>query len=96
MWNSPIFGSDEKWLRKRDIVFAAATKAGRETSAVEVSLTVERALPNSGAESQQLLDELSHLAELGVQHFVMDFGHPQSTEPVLRFVEEVMAPLRRG
>jgi hypothetical protein len=53
-------------------------------------------LPNSGAESQQLLDELSHLAELGVQHFVMDFGHPQSTEPVLRFVEEVMAPLRRG
>jgi hypothetical protein len=26
----------------------------------------------------------------------MDFGHPQSTEPVLRFVEEVMAPLRRG
>jgi hypothetical protein len=26
----------------------------------------------------------------------MDFGHPQSTEPVLRFVEEVMVPLRRG
>ena len=53
-------------------------------------------LPNTDAESQQLFDEISHLAELGVQHFVMDFGHPQSTEPVLRFVEEVMAPLRRG
>jgi alkanesulfonate monooxygenase SsuD/methylene tetrahydromethanopterin reductase-like flavin-dependent oxidoreductase (luciferase family) len=96
MWNSPIFGSDEKWLKKRDIVFSSAVKAGRKPSDVEVSLTVERALPNSGAESQQLLDELSHLAELGVQHFVMDFGHPQCTEPVLRFVEEVMAPLRRG
>jgi transposase InsO family protein len=77
-------------------VFASAVKAGRATSDVEVSLTVERALPNTSAESQQLLDELSHLAELGVQHFVMDFGHPQTNEPVLRFVEEVMTPLRRG
>ena len=34
------------------------------------------------------------MADLGVQHFVMDFGNPKSTEPVLRFVEQVMAPLR--
>jgi hypothetical protein len=29
-----------------------------------------------------------------VHHVVMDFGHPRSTEPVLRFAEQVIAPLR--
>lgn len=31
---------------------------------------------------------------LGIVHAAADFGHPQSTEPVLRFVEQVMKPLR--
>jgi len=33
------------------------------------------------------------LRELDACHFVMDFGHPKSTEPVLRFVEQVMQPI---
>ena len=41
-----------------------------------------------------MLEHLAGLQSLGVEHFVMDFGHPQSTEPVMRFVEQVMTPLR--
>ena len=74
---------------------SSASAAGRDPAAIEVSTTLERALPESDAEAAELLEFLSHKVELGVQHFVMDFGHPQNTEPVLRFVEQVMAPLRR-
>jgi len=37
---------------------------------------------------------LRHLIELGVSHFVLDFGHPKSTEPVMRFIEQVIQPIR--
>jgi hypothetical protein len=29
-----------------------------------------------------------------VDHVVMDFGNPASTDPILRFAEQVIAPLR--
>ena len=93
MWNGR-FGTDDGWQRRLGIVHAAAEKAGRDPSAIEVTTTVERALPESDADSEQLVEHLGHMADLGVQHFVMDFGNPKSTEPVLRFVEQVMAPLR--
>lgn len=73
---------------------SAAAAAGRDPAEIEVSTTLERALPEDDAQATELLEFLSHKAELGVQHFVMDFGHPQTTEPVLRFVEQVMTPLR--
>ena len=95
MWNG-FFRKDEDWKRKLGIVQASAERAGRDPSSIEISTTVERALPETDEQSEKLLGELRHLQSLGVQHFVMDFGHPQSTEPVLRFVEQVMGPLRAG
>ena len=77
-------------------VHAAAEKAGRNPADIEISNTVERALPENDEQSEQWLELLRHRAAAGVRHFVLDFGHPQSTEPVLRFVEQVMTPLRRG
>jgi hypothetical protein len=59
-----------------------------------VSNTVEKALPETDAESEQLVELLRHRASLGISHVVMDFGNPTSTEPVLRFAEQVIAPLR--
>ena len=95
MWNALVSDSDEAGLsRKRDIVRASAEEAGRDPDEIEISLTVERALPESDTESESMLEHLAHLQSLGVEHFVMDFGHPQSTEPVMRFVEQVIAPLR--
>lgn len=93
MWNGFMRAEDD-WLRKRDIVHASAERAGRHPGDIEISLTLERKLPDTDAESAELRERLEHLVSLGVRHFVMDFGHPQSTEPVLRFVEQVMQPMR--
>ena len=95
-WNGSMRGTDDDWKRRLGIVRAAAEKAGRDPSAIEVSITLEKPLPETDADSAQLVDVLGHKIALGVQHFVMDFGHPPSAEPVHRFVEQVMAPLRAG
>jgi alkanesulfonate monooxygenase SsuD/methylene tetrahydromethanopterin reductase-like flavin-dependent oxidoreductase (luciferase family) len=90
MWNSSLQGNEARWIKKRDIVRASAEKAGRDPLSIEISLTIERSLPNSDHESQKFVEDLIRLYEIGVSHFVLDFGHPQTTEPVLRFVEQVM------
>jgi len=90
MWNSSLQGNEAQWIKKRDIVRASAENAGRDPLSIQISLTIERSLPNSDAESQKFVEDLTRLHEIGVSHFVMDFGHPQTTEPVLRFVEQVM------
>jgi alkanesulfonate monooxygenase SsuD/methylene tetrahydromethanopterin reductase-like flavin-dependent oxidoreductase (luciferase family) len=94
MWNGSMRPDEATWIRKRDIVWASAEAAGRNPADIEINLTVERALPENDAESEALVEHLARLAEIGVQHFTMDFGNPQSTEPIHRFVEQVMAPLR--
>ena len=89
MWNGS-FREDEAWKRRLGIVHASAERAGRKPSDIEVSTTIERALPESDADSEQWVELLQHKADFGVQHFVLDFGHPQSLDPVHRFVEQVM------
>lgn len=93
MWNS-FFRTDEDWSRKAGIVRTAAERAGRTMADIEISTTIECPLPETDAESEQLVARLGHLADLGVQHFVMDFGNPRATEPIQRFVEQVIRPLR--
>ena len=93
MWNGWMY-DEADWARKRDIVHRAAEHAGRNPADIEISLTVERALPGSDAESDALRERLEHLVALGIDHLVMDFGHPTSTEPVLRFIEQVLEPMK--
>lgn len=93
MWNSSVQGNEAQWIKKRDIMWASAEKAGRNPLSIEISLTIERSLPNNDSDSQQFVDDLTRLREFGVSHLVLDFGHPQSTEPVHRFVEQVMHKL---
>ncbi len=95
MWNS-FFRDDETWNRKLGIVRTAAEQAGRNPADIEVSTTLERPLPETDEDSAKLVEQLGHLADLGVQHFVLDFGNPKDTEPIHRFVEQVIAPLRAG
>ncbi len=94
IWNGSHRGGDDAWLRMRDIVRTAASDAGREPDAVECSMTVGGDLPESDTESDAWVERLSHLCELGVEHFIMDFGHPLHVEPALRFIEQVIAPIR--
>jgi alkanesulfonate monooxygenase SsuD/methylene tetrahydromethanopterin reductase-like flavin-dependent oxidoreductase (luciferase family) len=92
-WNA--FWSDETaWVRKRDIVRASAEKAGRNPSEIEVIVTVERPLPTTDQESEAMRADIAHMGSLGVDHVVLDFGHPLTTEHVHRVVEQVLSPLR--
>ena len=77
-----------------DIVDTAATSAGRNTADIESCVTVAGELPDSDEASEQWLQRLAHLGELGVTYFVMDFGHPLAVEPALRFAEQVIAPMK--
>jgi len=95
IWNGSARGTDEDWLRKVDIVHTSASNAGRNPADIEMSNTVEKALPETDAESDEMLDLLGHKVDLGVRHFVMDFGHPETPEHVARFVEQVMTPLKQ-
>lgn len=95
IWNGSARGTDEDWLRKAEIVQTSASNAGRDPADIEMSNTVEKALPETDAESQEMLELLSHKVDLGVRHFVMDFGHPETPEHVARFVEQVMTPLKQ-
>ncbi len=94
IWNSGMRGGDEDWMTKRGIVERSAEEAGRDPAVIAMSTTVERALPETDEESEQYRELLTHYRSLGVSHFVLDFGHPPSTEPILRFAEQVMTPMR--
>jgi alkanesulfonate monooxygenase SsuD/methylene tetrahydromethanopterin reductase-like flavin-dependent oxidoreductase (luciferase family) len=93
MWKG-AYSNDEDYARKRDIVAQAATDAGRDPADVECCVTVGGDLPESDADSEQWRERLEHLVGQGVSYFVMDFGHPLSAEPAVRFAEEVMTPMR--
>jgi alkanesulfonate monooxygenase SsuD/methylene tetrahydromethanopterin reductase-like flavin-dependent oxidoreductase (luciferase family) len=95
-WNSFPTRNDDDFVRRLGIVHHCAESAGRDPLSIEISMTFERALPESDADSAQLVEQLSHWATLGVSHFVMDFGNPRNTEPVERFAEQVIAPMKLG
>lgn len=95
-WNTGAGRGLETFQHKRDIVYRAAEGAGRDPASITITVTREAPLPSSSAESEQWATELRRWAAEGMGHFLLDFGHVTSTEPVLRFVEEVMTPLRRG
>ena len=96
MWNGSPRGTDDDWRRRLGNVRSSAEKAGRDPDGVEVSMTIEKALPESDEDSEKLVELLAHKVALGVQHFVMDFGNPVAVEPINRFAEQVIAPLRAG
>ena len=93
IWNG-AYRSDEDWSHKQAIVHAAAVDAGRQPSDIESSVTVAGDLPETDADSEQWVERLAHLADLGVSYFVMDFGHPLNAEPALRFAEQVIIPIK--
>lgn len=87
-------GAPQDWNRKKGIVHDAASAAGRDPASIAIATTNEKPLPESDADSAELLDLFSRQREQGVSHFVMDFGNPAATEPILRFAEQVIAPMR--
>jgi len=97
IWNGFARGDGDwrdNYRRKRDIVMASASDAGRDPAAIDLSTTLEMGLPESDADADEMLEKLTEWNDLGVNYFVMDFGHPPTPEHVSRFVEQVMTPLK--
>lgn len=92
-WNS-FYRGDDDWRMRLGIVREHAALAGRDPMAIEVGTTVERPLPTTDEESQELLEFLSRLREMEITHFTMDFGHPLTPEHVHRFAEQVINVMR--
>ena len=89
-------GAADDWRRKKGIVHDAAAAAGRDPETIVIATTNERPLPETDADSEAWIEVLSRQRHLGVSHFVLDFGNPKDTEPILRFAEQVIAPMRSG
>ncbi|MEO5952181.1 MAG: LLM class flavin-dependent oxidoreductase [Chloroflexia bacterium] len=85
----------QNYTRKLNILRTAAEAANRKPSAIKQSVTIgEARLPTSSQESAQWLDSLRPIIDLGVTQFILDCAHVPSAEPVERFAEEVIRPLR--
>jgi alkanesulfonate monooxygenase SsuD/methylene tetrahydromethanopterin reductase-like flavin-dependent oxidoreductase (luciferase family) len=94
IWNTPWRRDLEALRRKCGIVLEELDRLGRDPAGLEMSTTVERALPTTDSESAEYAEFLASLADVGIRHFVLDFGNPDSAEPAHRFAEQVIAPLR--
>ncbi len=83
------------YRRKRDTLNQNAEAVGRDPAEiVHTFMKQGRPLPTSSEDSARWLDELRPLIELGVAYFMLDFGHVNATEPIVRFAEEVITPLK--
>jgi alkanesulfonate monooxygenase SsuD/methylene tetrahydromethanopterin reductase-like flavin-dependent oxidoreductase (luciferase family) len=86
--------SVESFRRKRDILHRHAEAAGRDPADIVHSYHKnDAALPGSSGESERMRDELRPLIDLGITHFMIDFGYVTEPEPVIRYAEEVIGPL---
>lgn len=95
-WNTSAGRGLDAFTRKRDIVFKSAEAAGRDPSAIVLTVTREAPLPKTADDSTRWRDELRAFNQAGVGHVLCDFGHVASADQVDRFAEEVIAPLRAG
>jgi alkanesulfonate monooxygenase SsuD/methylene tetrahydromethanopterin reductase-like flavin-dependent oxidoreductase (luciferase family) len=93
-WNTSTGRGIDAFRQKRDIVRKSAEAAGRDPSKIVMTVTREAPLPKSDDDSARWVDELRLWSAEGVTHLLGDFGHVTSTEPVMRFVEQVMKPMR--
>lgn len=89
--------SPGEYQRKRDIVHRHAEAAGRDPGdIVQTMLKRGIELPETTADSARLIEELQPLVELGVTYFMFNWGHVTTTEPIVRFAEEVIKPLNQA
>jgi alkanesulfonate monooxygenase SsuD/methylene tetrahydromethanopterin reductase-like flavin-dependent oxidoreductase (luciferase family) len=100
LWDRYHYGSPasidlEDYRRKRDIVHQHAVAAGRDPAAIIQSYTIDGGtLPTSAAGSALWREQLRPFLALGVRQFILGFGHVTEAQAVLRFAEQVIAPLR--
>ena len=75
-------------------MFHELERSGRAREDVQFSLTIERGLPHTTGEIDEFGTMLTELIEVGMEHFVLDFGNPETADEVDPFITKVMGPLR--
>jgi alkanesulfonate monooxygenase SsuD/methylene tetrahydromethanopterin reductase-like flavin-dependent oxidoreductase (luciferase family) len=94
IWNTVWRGDSDSLIRKRDIMLHELERSGRAREDVQFSLTIERALPQTADEIDDFGTMLAELIEIGIEHFVLDFGNPETADEADGFITQVMGPLR--
>ena len=94
IWNTVWRGNLDSLTRKRDVMLQELERLGRDREEVQFSLTIERPLPQTASEVDDFGTMLTGLIELGMEHFVLDFGNPETADEADRFIADVMGPLR--
>ena len=94
IWNTVWRGDLDSLIRKRDIMLHELEGSGRAREDVQFSLTIERALPQSPDVIDDFGTLLTDLIGIGIEHFVLDFGNPESADETVQFITQVMSPLR--
>jgi len=84
------------YQRKRNLVYRHAEAVGRDPATIVQTLAINGPrLPRSSDDSARWIDLLRPLITLGVTHVILE-GRTASIEPILRFAEEVITPLKRA
>ena len=94
IWNTVWRGDRDSLTKKRNIMLRELELAGRSRDDVQFSLTIERALPQTSGEVDEFGTLLGELVDDGIEHFVLDFGNPETADEADLFIEQVMKPLR--
>ena len=94
IWNTVWRGDRDSLTKKRNIMLRELERAGRSRDDVQFSLTIERALPQTSGEVDEFGTLLGELVDDGIEHFVLDFGNPETADEADLFIEQVMKPLR--
>jgi alkanesulfonate monooxygenase SsuD/methylene tetrahydromethanopterin reductase-like flavin-dependent oxidoreductase (luciferase family) len=94
IWNTVWRGNLDSLTRKRDVMLQELERLGRDREEVQFSLTIERPLPQTASEVDDFGTMLTGLIEIGMEHFVLDFGNPETADEADCFIADVMGPLR--
>lgn len=94
-WNVGQWGSLEDIRRKRDIVLHSAEVSGRDPGEIRLTHIIQRMQwPQNNSESNQWVDYLKSMEELGFDYFIID-AQAESYETIERFNEQVIEVVRQ-
>ncbi|MFO7169850.1 MAG: hypothetical protein DIU80_017655, partial [Chloroflexota bacterium] len=91
-WN---YGGDPgSYARKLEVLRGHCEAVGRPFEAIVKSAQIELPPPTDAASAERTVARLRAYADLGVTHFMLDFGVVKDPEVVRRIGEDVLARLR--
>jgi alkanesulfonate monooxygenase SsuD/methylene tetrahydromethanopterin reductase-like flavin-dependent oxidoreductase (luciferase family) len=91
-WN--YGGAPEAYERKLAVLRQRCAEVGRDPDSIVKTAQVELPAPTDAATTQQTIARLRQYADLGVTHFMLDFGVVTDPAVVRRIGEDVLAQFR--